>query len=108
MNQYIENVSESILMGYQQLEESELSIDTFSFYTSVSAVFSSKIEGESIELDSYVKYKRFASNFYLTIPVRLMIYTMLTSLRRQVFVTREILKRHIKFLLPAFCSKTNE
>lgn len=45
------------------MEESELSIDTFSFYTSVSAVFSSKIEGENIELDSYVKHKRFGIEF---------------------------------------------
>ena len=40
-----------------------MSIDTFSFYTSVSAVYSSKIEGEDIELDSYVKHKRFGIEF---------------------------------------------
>ena len=45
------------------LVESELSIDTFSFYTSVSAVYSSRIEGEEIELDSYVKHKRFGISF---------------------------------------------
>jgi len=57
------NVDEAILLKYEQLEESSLSIDTFSFYTSVSAVFSSKIEGEPIELDSYVKHKRFGIEF---------------------------------------------
>ncbi len=60
---YCENISDTFLKKYQQLEESELSIDTFSFYTSVSAVFSSKIEGENIELDSYVKHKRFGIEF---------------------------------------------
>jgi len=63
LEKYCENVSDTFLKKYQTLEESELSIDTFSFYTSVSAVFSSKIEGENIELDSYVKYKRFGVKF---------------------------------------------
>lgn len=53
----------ALLGTYEKLEESELSADTFSFYTSVSAVYSSKIEGENIELDSYVKYKRFGVEF---------------------------------------------
>lgn len=56
-------VAEASLAQYAALEESELSMDTFSFYTSVSAVYSSKIEGESIELDSYVKHKRFGIEF---------------------------------------------
>ena len=46
-----------------ELVESELSVDAFSFYTSVSAVYSSRIEGEDIELDSYVKHKRFGIEF---------------------------------------------
>jgi hypothetical protein len=35
---------------FEQLHDAEISTDTFSFYTSVSSVFSSKIEGEEIEL----------------------------------------------------------
>jgi Fic family protein len=35
----------------------EFTNDYFGFYTSVSAVFSSKIEGEGIELDSYLKHR---------------------------------------------------
>jgi Fic family protein len=31
--------------------------DAFSFYTSISSVFSSKIEGEDIEIDSYMKHR---------------------------------------------------
>jgi Fic family protein len=60
---YYENISTAHLQKYQELEDSELSLDEFSFYTSVAAVFSSKIEGESIELDSYVKHKRFGVEF---------------------------------------------
>lgn len=33
------------------------------FYTSVASVFSSKIEGEAIELDSYIKHKKFGIEF---------------------------------------------
>jgi Fic family protein len=44
--------------AFEQLTDSALSVDTFSFYTSVSAVFSSKMEGEDITLDAFVKHKR--------------------------------------------------
>lgn len=48
---------------FKNLKDSELSVDNFSFYTSVSAVFSSKIEGEQIELDSFIKHKRFGTKY---------------------------------------------
>lgn len=48
----------SVKQGFDNLQDSELSVDTFSFYTSVSVVFSSKIEGENIDLDSFIKHKR--------------------------------------------------
>ena len=63
LDKYCDNVSVDELNVFKNLEESEISIDSFSFYTSVSAVFSSKIEGEDIELDSYVKYKRFGIEY---------------------------------------------
>ena len=61
--QYLDCIQEDELLIYNKLEESDLSIDSFSFYTSVSAVFSSKIEGEDIALDSYIKHKRFGIEF---------------------------------------------
>lgn len=45
------------------MEDDILSAKNFSFYTSVSAVFSSKIEGEDIQLDSYIKHKKFNAHF---------------------------------------------
>lgn len=63
LEQYCKLIDTELLYKYQLLEDSELSINTYSFYTSVSAVFSSKIEGENIELDSYVKHKRFGITF---------------------------------------------
>ena len=59
LQQYVADFDPSVKQDFENLNDSELSIDTFSFYTSVSAVFSSKIEGEAIELDSYIKHKRF-------------------------------------------------
>lgn len=63
LSEFCKNILPEFLVSYKQLVESDLTIDTFSFYTSVSAVFSSKIEGENIELDSYVKHKRFGIEF---------------------------------------------
>jgi hypothetical protein len=60
---YIVQVDDSVQQRFSQLHDSELSIATFSFYTSVSAVFSSKIEGEQIELDAYIKHKRLGGHF---------------------------------------------
>lgn len=48
---------------FERLTEAEISTGTFSFYTSVSSVFSSKIEGEDIELDSYIKHKKYGIEF---------------------------------------------
>lgn len=63
LEEYVQSVTQDFLDQYNKLEDSELSIDTFSFFTSVSVVFSSKIEDEPIELDSYIKHKRFGIEF---------------------------------------------
>jgi Fic family protein len=59
LESYCSSINPTLNEAFEKLHDSELSMDTFSFYTSVSAVFSSKIEGESIELDSFIKHKRF-------------------------------------------------
>jgi len=64
LEQYKRIVSEEALFtSFNQLEDAELSTTEFSFYTSVASVYSSKIEGEAIELDSYIKHKRFHIEF---------------------------------------------
>ena len=60
---YLEQVSNNILKTFNTLQEAEISTTTFSFYTSVASVYSSKIEGENIELDSYIKHKKFGVEF---------------------------------------------
>jgi len=61
--QYLAQINPDLQSRFDQLEDAEISTDTFSFYTSVASVYSSKIEGEDIELDSYVKHKRFGVGF---------------------------------------------
>jgi Fic family protein len=61
--QYNSLVSNNLEHEFQKLHDAEISTEHFSFYTSVSSVFSSKIEGEEIELDSYIKHKKFGIEF---------------------------------------------
>jgi Fic family protein len=64
LEDFSKNVSaEKLQNAFQKLQDAELSNAGFSFYTSVASVYSSKIEGENIELDSYVKHKRFGVQF---------------------------------------------
>lgn len=62
--QYKKIVSENALLkSFNKLEDAPLSTDDFNFNHAVASVYSSKIEGESIELDSYIKHKRFHIEF---------------------------------------------
>lgn len=63
LEQYKSSFDKTTCQRFEELHDSELSIETFSFYTSVSAVFSSKIEGEDMDLDSYIKHKRFGTKY---------------------------------------------
>jgi len=62
LTDYLTQVS-TLNEKFEALKEAEISTDTFSFYTSVASVFSSKIEGEEIELDSYIKHKAMGMEF---------------------------------------------
>lgn len=54
--QYLQQIN-GLQPKFDALKDAAISNDTFSFYTSVSAMASSKIEGEKLEIDSYVKHK---------------------------------------------------
>jgi Fic family protein len=60
---YLKQVPNSLQLNFDALADAEISTESFSFYVSVSSVFSSKIEGETIELDSYIKHKKFGVEF---------------------------------------------
>ena len=55
--EYLQQVPKGLREAFDALKDAEISTDTFSFYTSVSAMASSKIEGEPMEIDSYIKHK---------------------------------------------------
>lgn len=63
LEDYKRNIPDNLSETFEKLTDAEISTENFSFYTSVSSVFSSKIEGEDIELDSYIKHKKFGIEF---------------------------------------------
>lgn len=52
-----------IQQEFLAIEQTELEPHSFTFYTSVSVMSSSKIEGEEMEVDSYVKHKLFDTEY---------------------------------------------
>lgn len=60
---YLAVLPKGLQSAFDALTDAELSTPNFSFYTSVASVFSSKLEGETIELDSYIKHKRDGISF---------------------------------------------
>jgi len=63
LSAYVRDFPPGCAARFVSLRDSEISTGEFSFYTSVSAVFSSRIEGEDIELDSYIKHRRGVAHF---------------------------------------------
>jgi Fic family protein len=57
LDEFTKKVNESPLDQLNRVEKVELPVDYFQFYKSVSSVYSSKIEGENIDFDSYFKHK---------------------------------------------------
>lgn len=57
LDEYKQQVSIDLKASFDQLKDAEISTETFSFYTSVSAIASSRIEGEQMEVDSYLKHR---------------------------------------------------
>jgi Fic family protein len=55
--EFIESIDFDIVKTLAQIEGESVPVDYFKFYNSVSSVYSSKIEGENIDYDSYYKYK---------------------------------------------------
>jgi len=54
---YCLQINKDLQALFDNLKDAEISTKLFSFYTSVSAIASSRIEGEQMEVDSYVKHK---------------------------------------------------
>lgn len=57
LNTYISLLDIDIKSLFSKVKEQEWTVDNFRFYTAVSVMSSSRIEGEQLEVDSYVKHK---------------------------------------------------
>ncbi|HPX76810.1 MAG TPA: Fic family protein [Bacteroidales bacterium] len=57
LDQYISVIKESPLEKLEKIKKVEIPVDYFQFYKSISSVYSSKIEGEDIDFDSFFKHK---------------------------------------------------
>lgn len=57
LDDFTKNANESPLDKLDRIEKVDMPVDYFQFYKSVSSVYSSKIEGENIDFDSYFKHK---------------------------------------------------
>ena len=54
---YIDGIKYSPVEVLNELEKESTPVDQFQFYAAVSSVYSSKIEGENIDFDSFFKHK---------------------------------------------------
>ncbi len=57
IEEYKRLLTVDIPSALEEMNEIELSQNTFTFYTSVAVISSSRIEGEQMEIDSYIKHK---------------------------------------------------
>ncbi len=56
-NDFLKDIDFQPLKAIQDKKEEDLPVDYFDFYNSISSVYSSKIEGENIDFDSFFKHK---------------------------------------------------
>lgn len=57
MENYRNQAGIDLVAALRQLDETFVRSDSFDFYTSIAVITSSKIEGEPMEVDSYIKHK---------------------------------------------------
>ncbi len=57
LEEFQERVDFNVMEVLDKIQEAELPTDHFDFYRSVSSVYSSRIEGEEIEFDSFFKHR---------------------------------------------------
>jgi len=55
--EYEKSIADNPISQLERLSAIETPVDYFDFYKSISSVYSSKIEGETIAYDSFFKYK---------------------------------------------------
>jgi len=63
IGEFTKAIKESPLDKIDNLKKLEIPVDYFQFYKSISSVYSSKIEGEDIDFDSFFKHKFLSVKF---------------------------------------------
>lgn len=95
LSDFQQQISVDIASLLQKVEAQNLPLDDFSFYTSVAAVYSSKIEGEAIELDSYLKSKMNKGVFKKDYTTKIDdLQTAYLFARQQPLSLKNVLKTH--------------
>lgn len=56
-NDYTLRLGMDIKSAFEKVEEKDWTVENFKFYTAVSVMASSRIEGEEMQIDSYLKHK---------------------------------------------------
>ena len=67
---------------FEKIKTREWTAENFKFATAVSVMSSSKIEGETLEVDSYVKHKMLDIEYLPNLTKNQMTYTQLTNLQK--------------------------
>jgi Fic family protein len=57
LENYIQLIDFDLSVAFDEVQKASFSPNSFTFYTSVAVISSSKIEGEIMEVDSYLKHK---------------------------------------------------
>ena len=57
LENYLSQINFDLKAAFGEIQKAALSPNSFTFYTSVAVISSSRIEGETMEVDSYIKHK---------------------------------------------------
>jgi len=63
LDSYLSNIDFDIKSVLKEINLQDTVVDSFNYYNSISSVYSSKIEGEEIEFDSFFKHKFMGVSF---------------------------------------------
>lgn len=106
LSNFVQKIDFSILEIIEKLEQKEISFDYYKTNYAISSVFSSKIEGEEIELDSFFKHKFLEVKFLPDYTKRTDdLFSAYEFMQKNILNMRHILKVHSilsENLLPKF------
>jgi Fic family protein len=104
LQEFVNKANEKIEDLLKNIDKEKLPVDYFQFYNSVSSVYSSKIEGEEIDFDSFYKHKfmnvRYQANYTQRAEDLFAAYTFIENKELNFENTRKAHKIISAHLLP--------